>query len=63
MCGDKAPVRKEGVKVKFRIFDNRLKPDDSFIECLCCGAKASFSEGVDMTIRAPRKESDLVRDL
>jgi len=49
-------------EVKFKIFENRLNPDESFIECLCCGAKAMFNEGVDMTIRGPRKESDLVRD-
>lgn len=49
-------------KPKFRIFDNRLNPDDSYCECLLCGNKAKFSEAVDMIIRAPRKESDLVRD-
>jgi hypothetical protein len=55
-------TKKTDPEVKFRLFENRLKPDESYIECLCCGAKAMFSEGVDMTIRGPRKESDLVRD-
>lgn len=48
---------------KFRIFDNRFNPDESFCECLLCGNKAKFSEAVDMIIRAPRKDSDLVKDL
>ena len=55
-------VMKKVPEVKFRLFDNRLNPDESYIECLCCGAKAMFNEGVDMTVRAPRKESDLVKD-
>lgn len=55
-------VKKKDPKIKFKIFDNRLNPDESYIECLCCGAKAFFDEGVDMTIRGPRKVSDLVRD-
>jgi hypothetical protein len=57
-----AKLKSSDKKIKFHIFENRLNPDESFIECLCCGAKASYSEGVDLTIRAPRKESDMVRD-
>lgn len=59
---EKAEKQSEG-KPKFRIFENRLKPDESFCECLLCGNKAKFSEEVDMVIRAPRKSSDLVKDL
>jgi len=49
--------------VKFKIFDNRVNPDESFVKCLSCGEKACFTDAVDFTIRAPRKSSDLVKDL
>lgn len=55
--------KKQSNSPRFRIFDNRINPDESYVECLECGNKASFSEEVDMIIRAPRKESDLVKDL
>lgn len=58
----KAGKRSDG-KPKFRIFENRLNPDESYCECMLCGNKALFSEEVEMVIRAPRKESDLVKDL
>jgi len=48
---------------KFRIFDNRINPDESFVECCSCGAKCKMSEDVEMTIRAPRKPSDMVKGL
>jgi len=49
---------------KFRIFENRVDPDESYVECCQCGTRCRLNEsGVEITIRAPRKPSDMVRDL
>lgn len=49
-------------KPKFRIFDNRMNPDESYVECCTCGAKCSMDEDVELIVRAPRKPSDMVND-